>query len=118
MAAERPQPGRTPVGRHAAGHATTVATRPVPQPGRTAAPGSPAAPPAPVTVGPVGFTQPSLAPTRKVASGTLAGALVTVAVWVVQVATDVTVPAEVAAAAVVLLGFAAAWLVPDRVQSS
>ncbi|WP_350348007.1 hypothetical protein ABIQ69_15415 [Agromyces sp. G08B096] len=47
----------------------------------------------------------------KVAAGGVAGAVVTIGVWAVGLA-GVTVPAEVASAATVIVAFAAGYLVP------
>ncbi len=59
------------------------------------------------------MTQPSPRPTRKVTSGALAGALVTIGVWCVQEFAGVVVPAEVAAAAVVVVSFCVSYVVPE-----
>lgn len=53
-----------------------------------------------------------LAPTPKVASGTAAGSVTVMVVWVLGLV-GLAVPATVAAALTVLFGFAAAWLRPD-----
>jgi putative flippase GtrA len=58
------------------------------------------------------ITQPTPLPTRKVAAGTLAAAVSVLAVWVLGIWVDV--PAEVASALTTVLGFVAAYLIPDR----
>ncbi|WP_314148246.1 hypothetical protein [uncultured Leifsonia sp.] len=55
----------------------------------------------------------SKAPTVKVVAGGAAGAAVTIAVWIAGLF-GLEVPSEVAGAAVVLVTFAAAYVVPDR----
>lgn len=55
---------------------------------------------------------PSKRPSRKVTAGALAGALVTIAVYVGELF-EVQVPAEVAASAVTVLTFATSYLVRD-----
>lgn len=57
--------------------------------------------------------QPTAAPTRKVTIGAAIGALVTIVVWLVDVASDQEVPALVAAALVVVLAFAASYITPN-----
>ena len=52
-------------------------------------------------------------PTSKVVAGGAAGAAVTIAVWGASLV-GLEVPPEVAGAAVVLVSFAAAYIVPDR----
>ena len=52
-------------------------------------------------------------PTRKVTSAGLAGALTVVAVWILQAATAIEVPAEVAAAITTVLTFATGYLVSE-----
>ncbi|WP_349866854.1 hypothetical protein [Leifsonia sp. WHRI 6310E] len=54
----------------------------------------------------------SKTPTSKVVAGGVAGAAVTVIVWVASLV-GVEVPVEVATSAVVLVSFAVAYLVPD-----
>jgi putative flippase GtrA len=51
-------------------------------------------------------------PTPKVAAGGASGAVVVILVWLASLV-GLDVPAEVAGAAAVLIGFAAAWLTPD-----
>ena len=57
--------------------------------------------------------QPTPYPTQKVTAGTLAAAVVAIAAWVAGLF-DVEVPAGVEGALVTLLGFIAAYFVPDR----
>lgn len=57
-------------------------------------------------------TQRNAWPTNKVTAGTLAAAISVLAVWVLGIWVDV--PAEVASALTTVLGFVAAYLVPDR----
>lgn len=57
--------------------------------------------------------QPSATPTRKVGGGLAGGSLVTVAVFALQ-QFGITVPGEVAAAAVTLLSFLVAYVVKER----
>lgn len=52
-------------------------------------------------------------PDRKVGSGFLAGAAVTIIVWLVEAFTDVDVPPEVAAALVTIISFAAGYYVAE-----
>lgn len=52
-------------------------------------------------------------PTTKVTVGVLAGALVTVIVWVVGLVSAVDVPAEASAALVAIVSFALSYLVPE-----
>lgn len=51
-------------------------------------------------------------PSRKVVSTGIAGAVVTIIVWIVQAAFKITVPSEVAAAAVTIVGALVGYLVP------
>ena len=51
-------------------------------------------------------------PTRKVTAGALAGALVTIAIYVGELF-EIVVPADVAASAVTVLTFATSYLVRD-----
>lgn len=53
----------------------------------------------------------SNAPVAKVVAGGVAGAIVTILVWIVSLF-GLTVPAEVAGAAVVIISFAAAYITP------
>lgn len=52
-------------------------------------------------------------PTTKVTAGLLAGAVVTLIVWLVGLSTSVEVPAEPAAAMVVIVSFVLSYLVPE-----
>ncbi len=52
-------------------------------------------------------------PTRKVATGGIAGALGIIGVWVAGLF-GLEVPPEVAAAAVTVLAFAASYIIPER----
>lgn len=62
-------------------------------------------------------TQPNLAPTAKVTASIVAGAAVTVLVFVLDMIPVVPeIPAPVTAALVVLLMAAAAWAKKDRAQ--
>lgn len=54
-------------------------------------------------------------PDTKVTVGALAGAVVSIIVWVVGLTTSVEVPAEAAAALVTVVSFALAYLVPSGV---
>lgn len=54
------------------------------------------------------------APSKTVATGSVAGALVIIIVWSVgQIWPGVDIPAEVSAAMTLLISSAAAWIVPD-----
>ena len=55
----------------------------------------------------------SLAPTRKVASGALGGAVATLVLWIIDV-TGVELPQAVAAAIATIVVFAVAYLVPSE----
>lgn len=59
------------------------------------------------------MSEPTAAPTAKVATGAVAGALVTVVVSAVK-ALGVDIPAEVAGALVVLVSFGLSYAVPER----
>lgn len=59
------------------------------------------------------MNQPTLRPTTKVGTGAATAATVVILVWVAGML-GVEVPAEVASAAAVLLGFGAAYVVRDR----
>ena len=52
-------------------------------------------------------------PSTKVTAGALAGAVVTVIVWLVGAMTSVDIPAEVAAALVVIVSLGLSYVVPD-----
>ena len=54
----------------------------------------------------------TLTPTAKVTSGTAAGAVTIVLVWIAGMI-GIEVPPEVASAVTVLIGFGVAYLVPD-----
>jgi putative flippase GtrA len=58
--------------------------------------------------------QPTAAPTRKVATGGLGAAVVTIIIWLVQTFTDVEVTPEIAAALAGAIGWILAYLVPER----
>lgn len=58
--------------------------------------------------------QPSLAPTRKVASAGGAGAIVLILVWLLETYAGADIPAEVAAAATTLISLAVAYMVSDK----
>lgn len=53
------------------------------------------------------------APDRKVGSGFLAGAVVTIIVWIVETFTSVSVPPEVAAALVTIIAFGASYFTTE-----
>lgn len=55
-----------------------------------------------------------MSPNRKVVAGALAGALATIIVWAASLG-GVEVPPEVGAALATILGFVAAYIVPERV---
>jgi hypothetical protein len=52
------------------------------------------------------------APSRKVVTSGIAGALVTIIVWVVQAGFKISVPSEVAAAAVTIVSAVVGYVVP------
>ena len=54
----------------------------------------------------------SAKPVRKVAAGTLAAALTTIIVWMLQAIFAIKIPPEVAAALTTVVGFAIAYLTP------
>ncbi len=63
--------------------------------------------------------QPGLAPTNKVMAGGLAGALVTCAIFAVQLVAPGFAPGEATVALVTaLLSFALSWLVRDRATTA
>lgn len=54
------------------------------------------------------------APSKTVTTGSAAGAIVIIVVWVLgAIWPDVHIPAEVSAAMTVIVSSAAAWIVPD-----
>ena len=55
----------------------------------------------------------SLAPTRKVGAGALAGAVSVVVLWAIETFTTVDIPAEVAAAIATLIYFAVSYWVRE-----
>lgn len=59
-------------------------------------------------------SKPSLKPTRKVAAGGAAAAVVTILVWVLSYFAGVPVPPEVSAAAVTLAAVGFAYMTRDR----
>ncbi len=59
-----------------------------------------------------GTRSASAKPVRKVAAGTLAAALTTVLVWLLQAVFAIKIPADVAAALTTVVGFAIAYLTP------
>lgn len=59
------------------------------------------------------MNQSSALPTRKVGSGALAGAVTVIVLWIINTATGVEVPPEVASAITFLLMFAASYFVPE-----
>jgi len=61
--------------------------------------------------------QTSLAPTNKVGSGILAGAVVTLVVWILSLF-GVDMPAEVAAALTTVIALGTAYLVQDKAPPS
>jgi len=58
--------------------------------------------------------QPTPAPTRKVTSGGLAGALSILVIWLINTVVGKEVPPEVASSFTVVLTFIVAYLVPER----
>ena len=52
-------------------------------------------------------------PTTKVTVGALAGAIVTVIVWIVGLVSAVEIPAEASAGLVAIVSFALSYLVPE-----
>jgi hypothetical protein len=63
------------------------------------------------------ITQPSIAPTTKVAAGGVAGALTVLAVWILGLF-HVTVPPEVASALTVIISFITSYLVRQRIPAA
>lgn len=63
------------------------------------------------------ITQPSMAPTTKVAAGGAAGALTVLLVWILGLL-EVTVPPEVASAITVIISFITSYLVKQRVPAA
>lgn len=59
------------------------------------------------------MNQESALPTRKVGSGALAGAVTVIVLWIINAATGVDVPPEVASAITFVLMFAASYFVPE-----
>jgi len=55
-----------------------------------------------------------MAPSTKVTAATLAYALTTIIVWVVESQTDVTIPTAVQGAITIVLIFAAGYFIPER----
>lgn len=51
---------------------------------------------------------------RKVSATLLAGAIVTILVWLVQTFAEVKIPAEVSSAAVTIIGALVGWFVPNK----
>jgi len=60
------------------------------------------------------ITQPSIAPTTKVAAGGAAGALTVLLVWILGLL-HVPVPPEVASAITVMISFVTSYLVRQRI---
>jgi putative flippase GtrA len=56
--------------------------------------------------------KPSLAPSRKVTSGALSGAMATIILWIIDTV-GIEVPQAVAGAITVIVGFVIAYLVPN-----
>jgi hypothetical protein len=63
------------------------------------------------------ITQPSIAPTTKVAAGGAAGALTVLLVWILGLL-HVPVPPEVASAITVMISFVTSYLVKQRIPAS
>lgn len=61
--------------------------------------------------------QPTAAPTNKMAVSLLAGAAVTVIVWIISETAGVDFPEPVVGALVTLVSFALGWLIPNRVST-
>lgn len=57
--------------------------------------------------------QPTASPTRKVASGAIAGAVAAILIYLVQTIFNVVIPAEVASAVTVVLSFLASYFVKE-----
>ena len=66
--------------------------------------------------------QTSSAPTQKVVSGTLAGAITVVCFWIINTYTllpnDVILPAEVGSAVTTIIGAFVAYLIPPALRDS
>jgi len=60
------------------------------------------------------ISQPSMAPTTKVAAGGIAGAITVLVVWILGMF-HVAVPPEVASALTVIISFATSYFVRERV---
>jgi hypothetical protein len=54
-----------------------------------------------------------MVPTQKVTAGVLAGAIVTIIVWILKATSTVDTPAEVAAALVVIVSFLLGYVVRE-----
>jgi hypothetical protein len=54
-----------------------------------------------------------MTPTRKVTAGALGGALATIAIWITEVASTLSVPGPVGAAITVVFTFAVSWFVKE-----
>jgi putative flippase GtrA len=63
------------------------------------------------------ITQPSIAPTTKVAAGGAAGALTVLVVWILGLY-HVSVPPEVASAITVLISFITSYFVRQRIPAA
>ncbi len=63
------------------------------------------------------ITQPSIAPTTKVAAGGVAGAFTVLVVWILGLL-HVTLPPEVASAVTVLIPFISSYLVKQRIPAA
>jgi putative flippase GtrA len=63
------------------------------------------------------ITQPSIAPTTKVAAGGAAGALTVLVVWILGLL-HVPVPPEVASAITVLISFITSYFVRQRIPAA
>jgi len=63
------------------------------------------------------ITQPSIAPTTKVAAGGVAGALTVLVVWILGLL-HVTVPPEVASALTVIISFISSYLIKQRIPAA
>ena len=63
------------------------------------------------------ITQPSIAPTTKVAAGGVAGALTVLVVWILGLLHE-TVPPEVASALTVIISFITSYFVKQRIPAA
>jgi hypothetical protein len=63
------------------------------------------------------ITQPSMAPTTKLAAGGVAGALTVLVVWILGLL-PVPVPPEVASALTVIISFITSYLVKQRIPAA